>query len=562
MPEQLPVWHNPGVEPTEDLKQNGWKPGKQPAAQNFDWLFNRSYKVMKELRETKADSTDLTEVDERLTEQLEKTLNYYTELTINIKMFGAHSLEEVGFEDFDSTAAIQEVINNATYGSVISGLGKTYLVQSLYLKSGVRLKDFNFISIAGNVHLQSPITIGSYNVTDVIRDIVIDNVHIDGNRTNQTNLLAEEDGGRHGFRLIGNMENIIIKNSSANYCGTDGICIYVGAGTDAGREYYFDNIIIENCQFNWNRRHGGSGDGIKNMIFSNCEMKFNGRELNGGVTEGDKATLMPVTNLPYGNGFDMEGYGQKSRLYNINFINCVATGNARAGILFYDPTNQMGAGFTQRENITLDNCVIDKGVHPDNNNNALSFVCSTANRDNAIKLYKDIKIINCKLDGRIVFWSVEGIVISNTNIAGGLLHGVFDHIGLDNVDDLAIVNQSIASHTIFTERRTTNIKKDTLKISKYVKTGEIIDLGLSRTGTTGVLFLQSTGGAVTGGVFAANVILRGLDGYNVVPIFELEPGNSVGDATARAVEIIATESTWKLKVKSAIIFGLYVEFKQ
>lgn len=51
MVNELPIWLNQGVEPPESLKTIGWQPGMKPSAQHMNWLFNRSYLVMKELLE-------------------------------------------------------------------------------------------------------------------------------------------------------------------------------------------------------------------------------------------------------------------------------------------------------------------------------------------------------------------------------------------------------------------------------------------------------------------------------------------------------------------------------
>ena len=51
MANELPVWMDRGVEPPESLKISGWQPGMKPSAQHMNWLFNRSYMVLKELQE-------------------------------------------------------------------------------------------------------------------------------------------------------------------------------------------------------------------------------------------------------------------------------------------------------------------------------------------------------------------------------------------------------------------------------------------------------------------------------------------------------------------------------
>lgn len=68
MAEQLPVWNNPGIEPSTDLKVNGWQPGQKPSAQHFNWLFNRAYKCLEDLQNNKADKTAITNLSQTLSD--------------------------------------------------------------------------------------------------------------------------------------------------------------------------------------------------------------------------------------------------------------------------------------------------------------------------------------------------------------------------------------------------------------------------------------------------------------------------------------------------------------
>lgn len=49
--EKLPEWNDPGVEPPQSKKDAGFNPGEKPPAQWFNWLLNRIYKSIQELRE-------------------------------------------------------------------------------------------------------------------------------------------------------------------------------------------------------------------------------------------------------------------------------------------------------------------------------------------------------------------------------------------------------------------------------------------------------------------------------------------------------------------------------
>lgn len=49
--EQLPEWNAVGVEPPASKKTEGWQPDDKPPADWFNWLFNRAYKVLNEIRD-------------------------------------------------------------------------------------------------------------------------------------------------------------------------------------------------------------------------------------------------------------------------------------------------------------------------------------------------------------------------------------------------------------------------------------------------------------------------------------------------------------------------------
>lgn len=56
---QLPEWNDPGIDPPQQLKDEGWRIAQRPPASYFDWLFYTTYQALKELQE-KAASTTLT----------------------------------------------------------------------------------------------------------------------------------------------------------------------------------------------------------------------------------------------------------------------------------------------------------------------------------------------------------------------------------------------------------------------------------------------------------------------------------------------------------------------
>lgn len=76
MAEQLPVWHNAGVEPPDSLKNTGWQPGVKPSAQHMNWLLNRTYNVLKALQE----NGDLAQIEQDLSELETKVTQHLDEM--------------------------------------------------------------------------------------------------------------------------------------------------------------------------------------------------------------------------------------------------------------------------------------------------------------------------------------------------------------------------------------------------------------------------------------------------------------------------------------------------
>lgn len=143
MPEQLPVWNNPGIEPSTDLKVNGWQPGQKPSAQHFNWLFNRAYKCLEELQ---GDSSKITELEQTLTE-LEQTVTlnnekfneHLADIAVNVKDFGA-----IGDGFSDDTKAIQDAINFVSE----NGGGTVFLPKGVY--NYTKLIPRSFVTIEGS----------------------------------------------------------------------------------------------------------------------------------------------------------------------------------------------------------------------------------------------------------------------------------------------------------------------------------------------------------------------------------------------------------------------------
>lgn len=354
------------------------------------------------------------------------------DIVYNVKDFGA-----IGDGVTDDTIAIQAAVNAAPFGGTIYGSGKLYLVSKILLKSNIIFKNFRLKTKPSSNTLDyfSPITIGNDVTMELIKNVIVENVHIDGNRSTHTNIINPENGGRHGFRLIGLLDNIVIRDCSANNCASDGICIFqtngimpIGMNETDPR---FTNIRVENCTFEWNRRHGGSCDSVQNLIFKECSFNHNGNDINGGVTEGDKGDI--ASDARYGNGFDAEGYNIGSVINDIHFEHCYFKKNNRGGILFYEQTDQATVGYLARKGIKLISCHIDAGVEPVDAESALILSSNNATKLNG-DAYSDIDINNCTIEGRIILRSCANVTI----IGGSITNGI-EYAGLaDNCKNVII----------------------------------------------------------------------------------------------------------------------------
>lgn len=57
--EQLPQWENEGTQPPQSKRVEGWLPNEKPPASWFNWLFGRTYRVLKEFQEKAAEKVDV-----------------------------------------------------------------------------------------------------------------------------------------------------------------------------------------------------------------------------------------------------------------------------------------------------------------------------------------------------------------------------------------------------------------------------------------------------------------------------------------------------------------------
>jgi hypothetical protein len=81
-------WNQPGVEPTQAKKDEGWKPEEKPPAEYFNWFFNRTSQAVKYLKGESDKSADDTKIGNRtITDTVTATTGANT-LTKLLSMLG------------------------------------------------------------------------------------------------------------------------------------------------------------------------------------------------------------------------------------------------------------------------------------------------------------------------------------------------------------------------------------------------------------------------------------------------------------------------------------------
>lgn len=234
---------------------------------------------------------------------------------LNVVDFGA-----VGDGVTDDTAAIQQAINSAN-GNIVVGIeGKTYLVSTISLPSNTTLKNISLLAKPSSTNFNPVLKVDGTSLTSAnpITNIFVENVYIDGNRNNQSNITypSEMDGGRHGINFLGWVSNVILKNVTCTMCGTDGLEFFDKNVDNVEGTYCFNNILIDGCTFTWNGRHGMAADSINYLTITNSTFNNNGlptslagttgHELN---TDGSWARWSFPPTVPgpsYGCGIDIE----------------------------------------------------------------------------------------------------------------------------------------------------------------------------------------------------------------------------------------------------------------
>lgn len=232
--------------------------------------------------------------------------------------------------DFNATTNFDN-INNFYNISILQSddLENNVILKGNYYSS---LKDGIVLSLSSNTNLVLngsisllPNNLSSYSI---IKGVDKENIKISGGGRligDLQNHLGNTGEWGFGISFTG-CKTISITNIDSSYMWGDGL--YIGASDDTEEETLSQNIQVNNCKFEYNRRQGISITGAVDVFVNNCYF-FNTGRING---TNPKA------------GLDIEPSG----LYNSNVTisNCIADSNVSTGFLVHG----------DNRNIVIDNC--------------------------------------------------------------------------------------------------------------------------------------------------------------------------------------------------------------
>lgn len=198
--------------------------------------------------------------------------------------FGAtgYSTREAAARGIDATAAVQRMANEAARrGERCGGRdGKWYATGTVDWPSGSSVIGLNLLTRSGSVDA-TPFTIDAGR--EPRRNLSFVDCAVDGNRASQHELRSSGgDGRRCGWLLSGTfpraIRGVTLTRCRAWNCATDGFMTWCnGAEQREDADYFFGDIRIIDCDFQWNGRHGGSLMGVDGFHMQGGRLKNNGK---------------------------------------------------------------------------------------------------------------------------------------------------------------------------------------------------------------------------------------------------------------------------------------------
>lgn len=220
---------------------------------------------------------------------------------------------------------------------IVDGEGLTYLTTSIYMNSNLYLRNAYFVC-SSNENMTS-VLITDSDPNTWFENVTFENVHIDGMRQIATGLPTgafDEDGGRHGFRIVKRCRNIRFIDSGADNCCVDGLMFY----PRLNRELDYGSMVVGirfegECHFNNNGRWGISADAVDRFSIGDGTIaKGNGLDLVVGAAIETGNASRKYLGFEYGGAVVFEEYHGNYSSHNITIGAVDFRDNASSSLAF------------------------------------------------------------------------------------------------------------------------------------------------------------------------------------------------------------------------------------
>jgi len=289
-----------------------------------------------------------------------------------------------GFNENDSTAALQGAINSGAKKVIVPYMGKDWIIRPIHLVSNQEIifepgvvvvaKKGEFKGVHDSLFRaaeKTNITLRGYGAT--LR------MHKEDYRDAKHYTKAE---WRMGIMCLSS-SNIKIMGFTIADTGGDGIYLGNTAAEFIGKPAYNKNIVIKDCLFDNNYRQGISIIGAVNLLIENCVFKN-----TSGTAPSD--------------GIDFEPNGEENKLTNCVVRNCVFENNDGCGVqICITALTQK----TENISILIENCHIKSSK-------SYGFLVGTV-RDDMVKgliEYRNCTVENTGDAGFIIYDKPDGSV--------------------------------------------------------------------------------------------------------------------------------------------------------
>lgn len=340
--------------------------------------------------------------------------------------FGAtgYATREAAVRGVDATAAVQRMADEAARRKVGCGgaAGRWYATGTVDWPSGSKVSGLNLLTRSGTIDA-TPFTIDA--VREPRHDLSFTDCMVDGNRRGQHDLRSSGgDGRRCGWLLSGHIpcgiRDVTLTRCRAWNCATDGFmtwCNGVEQGGDA--DYFFGNIQIVDCDFQWNGRHGGSLMGVDGFHMQGGRLKNNGKDLammkvpprsNGTWA---RAVASGAETRRYGRPWDCESSLPGEGYQNVTFSDVDMRDNV-GGLLFH---HYFYVGGRLARRLRVHRCLLSDPEGQTTGDGALLFYAVDARNarpfDRQVVAFDDIEAIDNRYDRHgIAVYSADHVVIT------------------------------------------------------------------------------------------------------------------------------------------------------